>query len=191
MSTAHRIIKQMKNKGNTVLGVGYYSAALSMKDPNKIVKVGSDIEDPCLMYYNSLVAKISNNQHVPTVYSLYLDKDNGFYLAVLERLEETTLKDGQVCDLCRDFCNGYITSDEFLIYAEKYSSYIPNPSKMLDALARIKNLAETQNVKIDLHRGNFMLRDTILVITDPWSDDYLSYDSDLSVWADENIYQTA
>jgi len=188
MSTAHRIIKQMKNKGNTVLGVGCYSAAISMKNITKVVKVGSDIADPCLDFYTKVVYKLKHNIHVPELYSLYVDNDNGFYLAVLDRLQETTITDEPVCTLCKEFCDSYITSEEFMRYSEEYESYIPNPSKMLQLLQKIKKLAEILDVKIDLHRGNFMLKDKILVVTDPWSDHDIYDESDLSLWADENIF---
>lgn len=188
MSTAHRIIKQMKHKGNTVLGVGCYSAAIAMKDNTKVVKVGSDIADPCLDFYSKVVEKHKNNPHVPELCSLYVDNDNEFYIAVLGRLEEASLAEEPVCTLCRELCQGYITSDDFITYSEKYSSYMPNPSKMLAVLQTIKSLTEHLGVTLDMHRGNFMLDDGILVITDPWSDETIYDESDLSVWADENIY---
>jgi hypothetical protein len=188
MSTAHNIIKTLKHKGNTVIGVGCYSAVMSAKNQNNVIKVGSDTADPCLDFYSHVVSKFNGNQHVPVVHSMYVDNNSDFYVLVMEKLDPIQVKDYDVCKLCKDYCESYITSDQFIIECENYLDYIPNPSKLLEVLKKVKKLAEKLEVKIDMHTGNFMLRDGILVVTDPWSDHEIYDEYDLSLWADENLY---
>jgi hypothetical protein len=38
-----------------------------------------------------------------------------------------------------------------------------------------------------MHRGNFMLRDSVLVVTDPWCNVDMEDVNDLSIWAEEQI----
>ena len=50
MSTARNIIKNRIKAGNTVLGVGCYSAAIESTSDDKIIKVGNTTDDPWLYY---------------------------------------------------------------------------------------------------------------------------------------------
>lgn len=188
MATAHNIIKKIKNKGNTVIGVGCYSAVLSAKNTLNVIKIGSDVADPCLDFYSRVVNKFPDNAHIPQLYSVYIDNISNYYVLVMEKLEAIEPKDYEVCDLCREYCEGYLDSDEFIIACDNYLDYIPNPSKMLELLKKIKKLANKLDVKIDMHHGNFMLRGNVLVVTDPWSEHTVYDEYDLSLWADENLF---
>jgi len=88
MSTARSLIKNRVKAGNTVIGVGCYSAALTATDENKVIKVGSTTDDPWLDFYEEVVKVNPNNPHLPKVYNIHIDYDNDYYVAVIEKLYE-------------------------------------------------------------------------------------------------------
>ena len=86
MSTARTIIKNRIKAGNTVIGVGCYSAALTATDDSKVIKVGNSCTDPWLDYYYGVIAKNPDNCHFPKVYDIHVDNSNDYYVAVIEKL---------------------------------------------------------------------------------------------------------
>ena len=88
MSTARTIIKNRIKAGNTVIGVGCYSAALTATDEDKVIKVGNTTCDPWLEYYERVIKINPNNPHLPKVHSIHVDSDNDYYVAVVEKLFE-------------------------------------------------------------------------------------------------------
>lgn len=84
MSAAYSIIKKAHSKGLKFLGAGCYSAVFQTKDPDTVIKIGADIFDPYLYYIRSVDGK--QNKHYPKVKKLYVDNENEFFVAHLERL---------------------------------------------------------------------------------------------------------
>lgn len=88
MSTARSLIKNRVKAGNTVIGVGCYSAALTATDESKVIKVGSTTDDPWLDFYEEVVKVNPKNPHFPKVYNIHIDYENDYYVAVTEKLYE-------------------------------------------------------------------------------------------------------
>lgn len=88
MSTARNIIKNRIKAGNTVLGVGCYSAAIESTSDNKIIKVGNTTDDPWLYYYEEVIKPqlAVGNPHVPVVHDIHIDHGHDYYVAVIEKL---------------------------------------------------------------------------------------------------------
>ena len=88
MTTARNIIKNRIRAGNTLLGVGCYSAAIlpKKKNANKVIKVGNTVDDPWLDFYERSVLRYPDNPYFPKVYDFHIDYDNDYYVAVVERL---------------------------------------------------------------------------------------------------------
>ena len=85
--TAHRIIKSLVNRGNAVVGVGCYSAAMACQSNySQIIKVGTDMEDPWLDYYYEIIKPMQGNPFVPKVYSFYHDEANEYFICQMEKL---------------------------------------------------------------------------------------------------------
>lgn len=182
--TAFNIIRSMARRGNAVLGTGCYAAALSLSNSAQIVKIGNNMQDPWLQYY----AYVKDNQHnitVPQVSRLYIDERYSYYTCVMERLSESGEQNGyKAKDICKDYAEGWHTQQEFLNLIADYTVAVPDPVAMLATLSYIKRQAEACNFKVDLHRGNFMYRDKVLVVTDPWADTDINLDASVCDWAD-------
>ncbi len=88
MSTARNLIKNRIKAGNTVIGVGCYSAALTATQEDKVIKVGNTTDDPWLDFYEEVIKPNPKNIHLPTVHSIHIDHDNDYYVAVVEKLYE-------------------------------------------------------------------------------------------------------
>ena len=88
MSTARNLIKNRIKAGNTVIGVGCYSAALTARDEDKVIKVGNTTNDPWLEFYNEVIRANPKNIHLPKVHDIHIDYDNDYYVAVVEKLYE-------------------------------------------------------------------------------------------------------
>lgn len=197
--TAYNIIKSLSKRGNTVLGSGCYSAAMASKaDFNKVIKVGNNINDPWLDYYEVIKAN-QNNPCVPKIYSFYIDEANEYYVCVMERLQDAgdnsfTIKNA---DLCKDYTQKWITREEFITEANKHPNTFLYPEHLADLLDQISELTEvfTEDTeedpnatrKLDMHCGNFLYRDGAIVVTDPWCDiDMLDID-DVNDWATRHL----
>jgi hypothetical protein len=197
--TSHNIIKNLTRRGNSILGVGCYSAAISSKNGLEAIKVGTNMEDPWLDFYELINQEhIKDNPHVPVVKSFYSDDSNYFYVCVMERLEPVTVMLTALTDMLRKFVEGSISLSEFYMLTKGYKKHIPNPEKMRELLDEIRDntthysfdnddCEDNGGRKLDLHSGNFMLRDDVLVIIDPWCNVCMQDVEDLSEWADKVV----
>ena len=197
--TAVNIIKSLTKQGNAVLGAGCYAAALISKvDRNRVIKVGNNVNDPWLDYYEVIKAN-QHNPCVPRIYSFYLDNTNGYYVCIMERLYEEANFDRakEVTDLCREYVQGWVTRGEFIDYSARFPSVILYPELLADLLEQIKALTDIMGTevydhgsdidlggmrKLDMHRGNFLYRDGAIVVTDPWCEADMSDITDVSDW---------
>jgi len=130
MSTARNLIKNRVRAGNTVIGVGCYSAALTATDANKVIKVGSTTDDPWLDFYEQVIKVNPKNIHFPKVHSIHIDHSNDYYVAVVEKLYEhhdRWMGDIDGTDLLEDTVSGCIndrsiSQDDFISALEDCST---------------------------------------------------------------------
>lgn len=192
--TAYNIIKSLSKRGNSVLGSGCYAAALSSVDVNKVIKIGNNINDPWLDYYQLIKAN-QHNPCVPRIYSFHIDKAHNYYVCVMERLTERTYASSvtEAMDFCKEFVEGWFSDKEFLDSATNYAQYIPYPEHMLALLKQIKEQTdyhkgddiddEYGGRMLDMHHGNFLMREDTIVITDPWCEPNMDDIDDVTYWA--------
>lgn len=195
--TGHRIIKNLTKRGNTVLGIGAYSAALSASNGTDAIKVGTNIDDPWIDFKQLVVDELTTNTHLPNIKSFYSDSNSEFYVCVMERLQPVPLTSEytEIMDACTNYVSGSVTKKDFISLVPKNSAIVPSRKELLAALNLIKEHTthicgddfndDSEDRMLDMHHGNFMLRDEVLVITDPWCNVCMEDVADLTIWADE------
>lgn len=169
MATAHTVINNFTRKGFKMLGHGCYAAVFdSNVDPNLVYKVGIKLTDPFLSYIQE--PSLANNPHFPRVYDIHVG--DGWYLVKMERLEPLP---SHKLEVSSDISS--VVSDDS--YTLKYLA----PSHELFSIAhQIRALADSLDVKLDLHPGNIMMRGMVPVITDPLCDHNIYSEWDLEGW---------
>lgn len=198
MSTASRVIKNLHNRGNTVIGAGCYAAAISTKNKDTIIKIGNNINDPCLFYYEYIVEKHKNNPYVPKIESLYIDYDNEYYVAVMERLKTSISDDYDFLTCISNFVKGRIAEAVFRKIAKKHISDVCSLVDLCYSIRHYTDFFSHQNqgnlyddsVRVlDMHSQNIMFRGNVPVITDPWcqSSIVMDYNDSMDDWVHENL----
>ena len=202
--TAHRIIKSLVNRGNAVVGVGCYSAAMACQsNSQKIIKVGTDMEDPWLDYYYEIIKPMQGNPFVPKVYSFYHDEENNYFVCKMERLDpfddvEYNAETTDVTDAIKQLITGAINDSEFFEVCKANRDIICNEEQAFQLLAVVKQLQEFTDVfdcdddneypdcarRLDLHKGNIMFRGHTPVVIDPWCHNVMDDVDDLTEWAE-------
>lgn len=197
--TAFNIIKSLTRRGNVVVGSGCYAAAIGSKDPNNIIKIGNSITDPWLDYYHLVIKVNQNSPHVPKVKYFMCDEEHNYYVCIMERLEGG--EHNEVVELCKDYTTHMITREEFVNIAKLHSEAIPCADTLANILDKIHEHTEVferqfssefdENSRLlDMHGGNFMYRDGVIVVTDPWCENDMSDLVDVSEWVDRSLYKT-
>ena len=204
--TAHRIIKSLVNRGNAVVGIGCYSAAMACQsNSQKIIKVGTDMEDPWLDYYYEIIKPMQGNPFVPKVYSFYHDEANEYFICQMEKLiaikdihgAKTTESAKEVTSAIKQWIQADIDDSEFEEVC-KINWRVIKPTEIPQLMAIIKQIQEFTDVmyeddsempdcarRLDLHSGNIMFRDPATpVIIDPWCHNVMDDVSDLTQWAE-------
>lgn len=195
--TGHRIIKNLTKRGNTVLGIGAYSAALSASNGIDAIKVGTNIDDPWIDFKQLVVDELATNAHLPNIKSFYSDSNSEFYVCVMERLQPAPHNSEytEIIDACSNYVSGYVTKKDFISLVPKNSAIVPSRKELLAALNLIKKYTthicgdylddDSEDRMLDMHHENFRLRDEVLVITDPWCNVCMEDVADLTIWADQ------
>lgn len=183
MSTANTVLTNVVKAGNALVGVGCYSAVVQKgNDYGKVIKIGTNMDDPWLGYYHWIVAKNQDNPFVPKIYSHREFGD--YYITIMERLEPSTLID-EVSSIRDHIVEGNINKKELFDdfvghgYNDRDCKYMVDLCEaiVLHTDAFTEDDEESYQwednwqefTKIDLHDGNFMERgDGTIVITDPW-----------------------
>ena len=203
--TAHRIIKSLVNRGNAVLGIGCYSAAMACQaDDTRIIKVGTDMEDPWLTYYSEIIKPMQGNPFVPKVYSFYHDDDNNYFVCQMERLTDldsfnydTKVDAKKVTKAIKQLILQSIDDSEFADICRVNPSIINTDEQISQLIAVIHSLRERTEVlehddqgeypadakRLDLHEGNIMFRGNTPIIIDPWCHNVMDDVADLTNWA--------
>lgn len=199
--SAHNLIKSYLRRAthDSLLGVGCYSAViLANNSRDQVVKIGSKVDDPWLDYYYEVV-KGMQSPHTPNVSRLYVDKQSGYYIAMMEQLHILDDKNSNFVQLVRRYTVEEVSYDEVAAAADALDS-IPSAEHFMSFLDYV--LARTDVVKkswdchencndndrtLDIHQGNWMLRrDGTLILIDPWAD--FEIEADLERWAEDNLY---
>lgn len=196
--TAYRVLKNTEKAGNVLIGAGCYAAVLENRsNPEKAIKIGNTSEDAWLEYYERIVKPLQGNPHVPRVDKLYIDHENDYYVANIERLQPTMYDifddyDGdfnhclkeELADDINQYIKGEIRWKEFCEVWDQYPDIVDLPAlgQVMDAILSATDALTTEDEseiidnehnlerynKLDLHSGNIMFRNNTVVINDPW-----------------------
>ena len=199
--TAFNLIKSLTKRGNVIIGAGCYAAAISSSNKtDQIIKIGNSVKDPWITYYKDIITLNQANPHVPKVTHFMCDEQHNYYICIMEKLEESyeyAAHRRKLANLCKDYVTLMITRVEFVEAATKYKKAIPCADDMANLLDKIREGTETfvseegsTARKLDMHAGNFLFRDEVLVVTDPWSQADMSEIKDVSTWVDKNTMHT-
>ena len=174
MMTARNIIKTMVNRGNTLLGVGCYSAALSSRvDASKAIKIGTDMEDPWLDYYNFVIKLLPDNDFTPQVYGFHYDDASAI----------------------KAFLRFEIEIEDLWLTCNFNEYYFDQLKKVLLCIRGMTDVVTEEEIdeygydakRLDIHDGNIMWRHDLPIVIDPWCHNEMDDREDLSTWADEQL----
>jgi hypothetical protein len=201
--TAFNLIKSLTKRGNVVIGSGCYAAAIDSKDRSQIIKIGNSMNDPWLDYYHGIIKNNQANTHVPKVKHFMYDEKHNYYICIMERLEEENEHKSDIASLCKDYTTRMITREEFVEYSAKFIKAIPCPDMLANLLDKIYEDTQvfgyddydssetiTYLRKLDMHSGNFMFRNGVVVVTDPWCEADMSDLVDVSDWVENTYHKT-
>lgn len=174
MSTSHKVIEQLISENYLILGYGAYSVVFKDKYDNKTVKVGSTLSDPWLLYAQRV--KGSCNPHFPRIYNIKVFEGQDYYVANTEIL--SSIDDEY--DAYSSFVANIRNNSGFTSHL-RYATYVLN-----------ELLKKFEYTKLDLHRGNIMLRDKTLVLNDPIAEKEVSSGFEEWIentrWPRESVY---
>lgn len=193
-----RIIRNLTRRGNRLLGVGAYSAALSSSDPSSAIKIGTNLSDPWLDYYHLIITKEVRSPYVPKVKHFMVNEAHEYFIATMERLHPITEDHWKLADAIRGYLSGEKDEADIAYEAQDIPEAVPCLDSLILILEKIKEHTEYndrseaieddnyEGTILDLHHGNIMLRaDGCLVIIDPWCEAEISSEYDLCAWAED------
>jgi hypothetical protein len=203
MATAYNIMKNTARAGNAVLGIGCYSAVMEKRNnDSEVIKISNNAYDPWLHYYEKVIKPLTfeGNPCVPRVDSFYIDYQNDYYIATMERLESDNYNDYY------EYVRDYIVDEHemrFRVFMDEHPRVFPYPNAMIRLCDEIRKWTDAitegdcddisdnwefdeihEAVKLDLHSANFMFRGEQLVITDPYSNVDMDDVCSVEDWAD-------
>jgi len=203
MMTARNIIKTMVNRGNTLLGVGCYSAALSSRvDASKAIKIGTDMEDPWLDYYNFVIKLLPDNDFTPKVYGFHYDDESDYYVCTMEKLSENPVGSKEDIKAARinasaikAFLRFEIEIEDLWLTCSFNEYYFDQLKKVLLCIRGMTDVVTEEDKeeygynakRLDIHDGNIMWRHDLPIVIDPWCHNEMDDREDLSTWADEQL----
>jgi len=204
--TAFNLIKSLTKRGNVVIGSGCYAAAIDSTDRSQIIKIGNSMNDPWLDYYHGIIKVNQANPHVPKVKYFMCDEEHSYYICIMERLEEEELgvSKTDIAQLCKDYTTHMIIREEFVELAQQYTTAIPCPDMLANLLDKIYEDTEVfgydedsqgsddtnYSRKLDMHRGNFMFREGLVIVTDPWCEADMSDIVSVCDWVERTSQKT-
>ena len=205
MATAYKIMKNTARAGNAVLGIGCYSAVMEKRtNHSEVIKISNNTFDPWLHYYEKVIQQLAfeGNPCVPRIHSFYIDHQNDYYIATMERLESDNYNDYY------EYVREYIVDENrgtFMKFMAENPRVFPYPVAMIRLCDEIRkwtdaitegdcdDIRETWDwdeihhaVKLDLHSANFMFRGEQMVITDPYSNVDMDDVCSVEDWAENH-----
>lgn len=195
--TAFNVIKSLTKRGNVVIGSGCYAAAIGSANSSQIIKIGNSMDDPWLDYYHVIIKPNQANPHVPKIKHFMCDEKHSYYICIMERLDDEDFGTDKtaIAELCKDYTTHMITQEEFVEAAQAFKKAIPCAYTLANLLDKIHEHTDyydsysfgefdANGRKLDMHRGNFLFRNDLIVVTDPWCEADMSDIVDVSDWLD-------
>ena len=170
MPTSYKIIKNLHERGNTCIGAGMFSAVMEPRSSRtKVIKVGTDVRDACLLYYKLTQTKLKNNPYVPKIYRLSI-QDN-YYICELEKLYDNNKNNDRFIvdklskQLDRAINNGFSSKKLFkILYKKGLEDYCD--SNLFDVIHELQK--HNDDIAADLGGDNVLFRKNgQMVFSDP------------------------
>lgn len=160
-----RLVSRLIKRSYKLLGSGCYSIVFEAPCKSHVIKVGSTLSDPWIVYAESI--KDSNNLHFPRIYSLYQNECEDYYVAVVERLHH-------VQDI----------NESWKSFRDSVLNNRPREPEQREVLKLLNSLLSKMDyAKLDLHLDNIMMRGDTFVISDPLAEREI--DSGFETWIEE------
>lgn len=164
-----KLINLLIKRGYKILGAGCYSIVFKSKLSDSVIKIGSTLADPWLIYAETVQS--INNPHFPKVYNIHQFEHLDYYVARVERLKPIGMN---------------FTDTQYRSFIDEMLNNRPSSEASRQAV-RILNqlLSRMDYAKLDLHLENIMLRGETLVLSDPLAEREI--DSSFEAWIEETL----
>ena len=162
-----KLINSLIKRGYEILGTGCYSIVFKSKRSDSVIKIGSTLADPWLIYAETV--QNLNNPHFPKIYKIHQFEHLDYYVARVERLEPIDVDFTQYRSFRDEMLNNRPSSE-----ASRQAVYTLN-----------QLLSRMDYAKLDLHLENIMLRGDTFVLSDPIAEREI--ESSFEAWIEENL----
>lgn len=161
----------LRNANYKRIGHGAF-ATVYQKHPDQILKLFNSEDSAYIEYLKMIIG--SNNPHFPVIKGKPLQVNEKYYAVRMELLTpfEKNLKSSMISNSVEDFIfslkDGVQPPDANSTTFQYIKPYVPNHDVFVKACKMIVNLVKSNPaLSPDLHSGNIMLRDNVIVFTDP------------------------
>lgn len=164
----------LEKNGSKFLGNGYFARVYTHPtDKNKVIKIGPlYLKDDGWIAYAKLVLSMKNRHiSMPNIFSLKENRDTGYYIAVMERLQNHCNVEFNIPEDITNKWNFFDSIDRLMRYECKKTADLIEKcghGYLNELLWFLRSFREKCRISSDLHSDNIMLRNGTLVITDPF-----------------------
>lgn len=167
MVSLTKLIKILLKRKYEVLGYGAYSIAFKAKNSDRVIKIGSTLADPWLLYAQKVMSL--DNSYYPRIHNIKIYEYKDYYVAETELLSPVD-----------------IGSKEYKEFIESMRNNQFNCKQAREAMSLIDNLlSKLDYARKDLHFNNIMLRGKDIVLNDPIAENDI--ESDFEAWLEETF----
>jgi hypothetical protein len=165
---AHKILRNANYKR---IGHGAF-ATVYQKHPYQILKLFNSEDSAYIEYLKMIIG--SNNPHFPVIKGKPLQVNEKYYAVRMEPLTpfQKNLKSSMISNSVEEFIfslkDGVQVPDANSTTFQHIKQYVPKFDVFVEACKMIVDLLKSNPaLSTDLHSGNIMLRDNVIVFTDP------------------------
>lgn len=169
MTAYQDLISRLSKRGNKLINNGSYAIVFELKQSNNVIKIGSTVSDPFLIY--AQCKSLKGNKFFPKIKKLRIDPYRDYYVCVMERLYEGDEQAKR--QFISDFRNNLLRCKDG-----------KSITRTLNNLSRKSNYIE-----LDMHYGNILTRsDGSFVIVDPLAEN--ESDPHFEEWLEKEFYSS-
>lgn len=171
-------IKVLESNRFKLLGKGVFAAVYSREDLPYVIKIPFDYDEAWYKFAEFCIQN-KKNKHLPKIKFLEKWSHNNLFVSAIEKLQPITISSTILDDFMAGLINESFDLNQTIknIHKWYYRRNLLNNLKKFESFIKIyKNqLIEITNTikklhkidELDLHAGNFMMRNNTIVITDP------------------------
>ena len=156
----------LKKAGYEKLGEGLYADVFAKSGADHVLKLFDESDNAYRMFVNMTIQ--NPNTHFPKFKGKMMKVTNDYYAIRMENLERLSTANYQKLELMRDYIYSYVWNKiqplSWATSMEKLEKAQPGIKKACDLIA---HLIINDNLRLDLHMRNAMMRGNTIVFTDP------------------------